>query len=152
MDRFCGSGAFLAAGIRHGRRVIGVDESEIAIAVASQRPELVNKCRFLNYRIGSCDSALKWCLHFNAGALSAPGNEASAFRWEYLWRAERVYWLWLAARLHWRHGRIFRMMAVLTPVARSLGVSIPAAGDFISAYAPGVTLGSPLPLLLRSRP
>ena len=42
MDCFCGSGAFLAAGIRHGRRVIGVDESEIAIAVASQRPELVN--------------------------------------------------------------------------------------------------------------
>ena len=46
----------------------------------------------------------------------------------------------------------FSMMAVLTPVARSLGVSIPAAGDFISAYALGVTLGSPLPLLLRSRP
>ena len=40
----------------------------------------------------------------------------------------------------------FSMMAVLTPVARSLGVSIPAAGDFISAYALGVTLGSPLPL------
>lgn len=40
MDCFCGSGAFLAAGIRHGRRVIGVDESEIAIEVARKRPEL----------------------------------------------------------------------------------------------------------------
>lgn len=42
MDCFCGSGTFLAAGIRHGRRVIGVDESDIAIAVALKRPELVN--------------------------------------------------------------------------------------------------------------
>lgn len=40
MDCFCGSGAFLAAGVRHGRRVIGIDNSEIAIGVASRRPEL----------------------------------------------------------------------------------------------------------------
>lgn len=41
MDCFCGSGSFLAAGRKNGRRVIGVDESEIAISVASQRPELL---------------------------------------------------------------------------------------------------------------
>lgn len=40
MDFFCGSGAFLAAGVRHGRRVIGMDQSDIAIAVATSRPEL----------------------------------------------------------------------------------------------------------------
>lgn len=40
MDCFCGSGAFLAAAMRHGRRVIGMDQSGIAIKVASQRPEL----------------------------------------------------------------------------------------------------------------
>lgn len=42
MDCFCGSGTFLAAGMRHGRRVIGMDNSEIALEVASTRPELEN--------------------------------------------------------------------------------------------------------------
>lgn len=44
----------------------------------------------------------------------------------------------------------FAMMGILSPVAASLGISIPAAGDFISAYALGVMAGSPLPLLFRS--
>lgn len=42
MDCFCGSGSFLAAGRQNGRRVIGIDKSEIAIRVASQRPELAH--------------------------------------------------------------------------------------------------------------
>lgn len=40
MDCFCGSGSFLAAGMRLGRRVIGIDKSEVAIKVARQRSEL----------------------------------------------------------------------------------------------------------------
>lgn len=46
----------------------------------------------------------------------------------------------------------FSMMAILTPVAHALAVPIPAAGDFISAYALGVTIGAPMPLFLRGRP
>ena len=40
MDCFCGSGAFLAAGIQQGRQVIGVHSSVSAIKVAAGRPEL----------------------------------------------------------------------------------------------------------------
>ncbi|MBD5640862.1 MAG: MFS transporter [Desulfovibrio sp.] len=46
----------------------------------------------------------------------------------------------------------FSMMGILSPLSQSLHVSIPEAGDFISAYALGVSLGSPLPLLFRNRP
>lgn len=46
----------------------------------------------------------------------------------------------------------FSMMAILSPLAHNLGVSIPQAGDFISAYATGVSVGAPLPLLFRKRP
>lgn len=42
MDCFCGSGSFLVAGIRHGRRVIGIDNSRTAINIAGTRPELQN--------------------------------------------------------------------------------------------------------------
>lgn len=43
----------------------------------------------------------------------------------------------------------FSMMGILSPVALAMGVTIPQAGDFISAYALGVSLGAPLPLLFR---
>lgn len=46
----------------------------------------------------------------------------------------------------------FSMMAILSPLAHNLGVSIPEAGDFISAYAAGVSVGAPLPLLFRRQP
>lgn len=46
----------------------------------------------------------------------------------------------------------FSMMAVLSPLAHNLHVSIPAAGDFISAYATGVSVGAPLPLFFRKHP
>lgn len=46
----------------------------------------------------------------------------------------------------------FSMMGILSPLSQSLHVSIPAAGDFISAYALGVSLGAPLPLLFRNHP
>lgn len=46
----------------------------------------------------------------------------------------------------------FSMMAILSPLAADLGVSIPKAGDFIAAYAAGVSLGSPLPLFFRRQP
>lgn len=42
MDSFCGSGSFLAAGIRHGRKVIGIDNSDMAINIARNRSELKN--------------------------------------------------------------------------------------------------------------
>lgn len=42
MDCFCGSGSFLVAGLRHGRKIIGIDNSETAINIASNRPELKN--------------------------------------------------------------------------------------------------------------
>ncbi|EID53750.1 MFS transporter [Saccharomonospora xinjiangensis] len=38
----------------------------------------------------------------------------------------------------------FVMMGVLPEIARDLGVSIPAAGNFITAYALGVVVGAPL--------
>lgn len=41
LDCFCGSGAFLAAALRHGRRAIGIDSSRVAIEAAMKRPELV---------------------------------------------------------------------------------------------------------------
>lgn len=40
MDCFCGSGTFLKAGRQNQRFVIGIDQSPVAIAVASKRPEL----------------------------------------------------------------------------------------------------------------
>lgn len=40
MDCFCGSGAFIAAALRHGRRPIGIDRSETAINIARKRIEL----------------------------------------------------------------------------------------------------------------
>lgn len=47
----------------------------------------------------------------------------------------------------------FVMMGILPDVARSLGVSIPAAGHLISAYALGVCFGAPLMVLIaRTRP
>lgn len=47
----------------------------------------------------------------------------------------------------------FVMMGILPDVARSLGVSIPAAGHLISAYALGVCVGAPLMVLVaRTRP
>lgn len=44
----------------------------------------------------------------------------------------------------------FSLMGILSPLARDMAVSIPQAGDFISAYAVGVSLGAPLPLLFRN--
>ena len=47
----------------------------------------------------------------------------------------------------------FSIMAILPDVARSLSVSIPEAGHFISSYALGVCVGAPLTVLVaRSRP
>lgn len=46
----------------------------------------------------------------------------------------------------------FSMMGILSPLANSLHVSIPEAGDFITAYALGVSIGAPLPLFFRKRP
>lgn len=43
----------------------------------------------------------------------------------------------------------FAMMGILSAVASSLDVSIPQAGDFISAYALGVSVGAPLPVFFR---
>lgn len=46
----------------------------------------------------------------------------------------------------------FTMMGVLPYVATDLGISIPVAGHFISAYALGVCFGAPMLLLARKRP
>lgn len=47
----------------------------------------------------------------------------------------------------------FVMMGILPDIARSLGVSIPAAGHLISAYALGVCFGAPATVLVaRTRP
>lgn len=43
----------------------------------------------------------------------------------------------------------FSMMGILSPLAKDMGVNIAEAGDFISAYALGVSIGAPLPLLFR---
>lgn len=40
LDCFCGSGSFLAAALRHGRRPIGIDSSSAAIEIAKKREEL----------------------------------------------------------------------------------------------------------------
>lgn len=40
MDCFCGSRSFLAAALRPGRRPIGIDRSDAAIAIAAARSEL----------------------------------------------------------------------------------------------------------------
>ena len=47
----------------------------------------------------------------------------------------------------------FVMMGILPNVARDLGISIPQAGHFISAYAIGVCVGAPLTVVVaRTRP
>lgn len=46
----------------------------------------------------------------------------------------------------------FTMMGILPYVATDLGISIPVAGHFISAYALGVCFGAPMLLLARKRP
>ena len=46
----------------------------------------------------------------------------------------------------------FVMMAVLPYVARDMGVSIPTAGGWVSAYALGVCCGAPLLVAGRRRP
>ena len=47
----------------------------------------------------------------------------------------------------------FSIMGILPAVAHTLGVSIPEAGHFISAYALGVCAGAPLMVLVaRTRP
>lgn len=46
----------------------------------------------------------------------------------------------------------FSMMAILPYVAADMGVSIPTAGNFISAYAFGVCVGAPALVVLRNRP
>ncbi len=46
----------------------------------------------------------------------------------------------------------FAMMAVLPYVARDMGVSIPTAGNWVSAYALGVCCGAPVLVLGRTRP
>lgn len=43
----------------------------------------------------------------------------------------------------------FSMMGILTAIAGDMRISIPKAGDFISAYALGVCAGSPLPIFFR---
>lgn len=45
----------------------------------------------------------------------------------------------------------FTIMGLLPDVARDIGVSIPDAGDLISAYALGVTIGAPLLAVLAAR-
>lgn len=44
----------------------------------------------------------------------------------------------------------FTMMGILPYVATDLGISIPVAGHFISAYALGVCFGAPMLLLARN--
>jgi len=46
----------------------------------------------------------------------------------------------------------FTMMGILPYVATDLGISIPVASHFISAYALGVCFGAPMLLLARKRP
>lgn len=46
----------------------------------------------------------------------------------------------------------FVMMAILPYVAADMGVSIPSAGNLISAYALGVCIGAPVLTLARKRP
>ena len=46
----------------------------------------------------------------------------------------------------------FVMMGILPDVAKDLGVSIPVAGHFISAYALGVCVGAPTLILARNHP
>ena len=46
----------------------------------------------------------------------------------------------------------FTMMGILPYVATDLGISIPVAGHFISAYALGVCFGAPMLLLARKPP
>ena len=46
----------------------------------------------------------------------------------------------------------FTMMGILPYVANDLGISIPMAGHFISAYALGVCCGAPILILARKRP
>ena len=47
----------------------------------------------------------------------------------------------------------FVMMGILPNVAHDLGISIPQAGHFISAYAIGVCVGAPLTVVVaRTRP
>lgn len=46
----------------------------------------------------------------------------------------------------------FTMMGILPYVAQDLGISIPVAGHFISAYALGVCCGAPMLILARKRP
>lgn len=46
----------------------------------------------------------------------------------------------------------FVMMGILPDVAKDLGISIPAAGHFISAYALGVCVGAPALILARKHP
>ena len=46
----------------------------------------------------------------------------------------------------------FVMMGILPNVAKDLGISIPTAGHFISAYALGVCVGAPILTLARKYP
>lgn len=46
----------------------------------------------------------------------------------------------------------FVMMDILPDVAKDLGISIPVAGHFISAYALGVCVGAPVLILARKHP
>lgn len=46
----------------------------------------------------------------------------------------------------------FVMMGILPDVAKDLGISIPVAGHFISAYALGVCVGAPVLILVRKHP
>lgn len=46
----------------------------------------------------------------------------------------------------------FSTMGILSALAHDMRVSIPQAGDFISAYALGVSVGAPLPLFFRNYP
>ena len=46
----------------------------------------------------------------------------------------------------------FVMMGILLDVAKDLGISIPVAGHFISAYALGVCVGAPVLILARKHP
>ena len=46
----------------------------------------------------------------------------------------------------------FVMMGILPDVAKDLGISIPVAGPFISAYALGVCVGAPVLILARKHP